>query len=502
MKRLRSQHKTAAAEPRVSRPAVVFCSGALFFTHVMEWPTGVAEKDLGALVELALEDVSPFALESLAWGFLADAPTRSVLLYACCLPRVGEAEQSAWQNAGHVFPAFLPLLARRLPRTGGAAADTASGSPATASGSAANGTGVATAVSGAGSTDTGEAVEYELLLNGAEVILLEREAGHCWPRRIRVEALGTESSPASADVAETGSGAATAAAAEAPVTFAAAQAAALRLLAAAGADCSAALASPAPVVPPFVPFYRLQTVVEEKRGQLRFVLADAASANAFATATTAAEPTAAEPAAAAPAAPAPLQLQTALESEEVCWQADLRSAAFIALARKRRKSDVRLWHLLCAAAAGAAVLIALWLLHWGLGFEVRQRIALLAVQSPAVERVRQDQDLLTRMRQFSAEPFTPFGLIGGLKGGKPEAIYFDAIELSEPDAIVVEGQGPTVDAVNAYVRSLEQTGDFRAARQARMSLKDGASVFTLYLQHTGSGKKEAAAVPPAATPLP
>lgn len=427
---------------------MVLTPGSLFFTHVAHWPEGVQGGDLTALAALTLEDVSPFALESLAWGFCCDEASRTLFLYAACLPRISPQEQEQWVGALHVFPSFLPLLAER----------------------------------GEGTAATATLPQYELLLAGSEVLLIERASGSRWPRRVRSELISLPAdAPAavSAGAEPEGEAPAPDAAGAEALLREAALAAAWRLLRQAGAASlpQSTQSTAGASLPAGVPFWQCETISPDKRGAVRFAL------RAFGGSAEQAPVTAAPLAASAAKGGSGATLVTRLASEEACWLADLRSEPFIADLRKRRKADLRLWYVLGGAVLAAAVLVLLWLSFWGLGLLLERRSGVLAAQSTAVERVRSDQDLLTRMRQFSAEPFAPFSLIRALSDGKPPAIYFDAIELSGPDSVTVEGQGPTVDAVNAYVRTLEQSGRFKQVRQARMNLKDGVSVFTLYLQY-------------------
>lgn len=458
---------------------MVFCPGALFFTHVIDWPQGLEGADLAAFVALAIEELSPFALDSLAWGFCCDEAQRSIFLYAACLPRISAAEQEQWPLAEHVYPAFLPLLGQREGRQEAAAQ-----------------------------------ARHELLLTSDEVLLLGYAAGSRWPNKIIAESLGEQEQPAQ--------------------SAAFATAAKLLVKARLAPDVGSARAQLTKI-----PFWQLEAVADGKRGQMVFVLGDLHAATGSASSNGAEGKSATQGESAvvqgevraqgesavvqgestrqgvvtaaqgestarrnSTAAAGAARLRTTLIGEENLWRADVRDEAFIALARKERATGQRLWYGLGAAVAVAIVLLVLLLVSFWLSSLLQKRSATLGAQTAAVERVRQDQDLLMRMRQFSAEPFAPFSLIGALKASKPAPIYFDSIELSGPDAVVVEGQGPTVDAVNAYVQSLEQSGFFRAARQTRMNLRDGASVFTLYLQYLGEPPKlpqEAAAAQTAAS---
>lgn len=445
VKKLRTKTNMNRADSPEGGRGVVLSPGALFFTHVMDWPAGVQAKDLPALAALALEDVSPFALDALAWGFCSDAASQTLFLYAACLPRMSAAGQEQWALATHVYPAFLPLIASRAQKTG--------------------------------AESLALAPQWELLQVGGEVLLLERTAGSRWPHRIYTEALENEES--------------------AQAVFSAAA----RLLVKAGFAATVAAGIEALGD---IGFWQFAGAKEGRRHEIRFtlqgvdgsaakrIMAEATLPKSGANVVTEPRQGASDSEEGATGQPiaaglpvADSWVDTLLVGEEALWQADVRTESFITLARKSRIASQRLWCGLCVAAGVAVLLVVALLVFWGLGSMLKTRTQRIAAQASQVERIRQDQDLLMRMRQFSAEPFEPFSLIGVLKATKPDPIYFDSIELIGADSVVVEGQGPTVDAVNAYVRALEQGGGFRSARQARMSLKDGASVFTLYLQYLG-----------------
>jgi Tfp pilus assembly protein PilN len=99
--------KANAAPP--PRP-VTFVPGNLFFTRTVALPEGMKPTDVYSFAELTLEEMSPFSLEHLAWGYVTDAANRWLLIMAACRPRIPAPEMEGWDEALFVLPGFYPLL--------------------------------------------------------------------------------------------------------------------------------------------------------------------------------------------------------------------------------------------------------------------------------------------------------------------------------------------------------------------------------------------------------
>jgi len=91
-------------------PEVLFVPGGFFFSRIVALPEEIERDEWESFAELTLEECSPFPLEQLAWGFMVDGERREMCLFAACRPRIGQAALDSWDEAEHVFPAFLPLL--------------------------------------------------------------------------------------------------------------------------------------------------------------------------------------------------------------------------------------------------------------------------------------------------------------------------------------------------------------------------------------------------------
>ncbi|GHB97774.1 hypothetical protein [Cerasicoccus arenae] len=91
-------------------PEVPLVPGGYFFSRLIQLPPEVTHEEFSGLAELTLEECAPFPLDQLAWGFMADDVRRELWVYAACRPRIGAGAMDSWDDAEHVFPAFLPLV--------------------------------------------------------------------------------------------------------------------------------------------------------------------------------------------------------------------------------------------------------------------------------------------------------------------------------------------------------------------------------------------------------
>ena len=73
----------------------------------------LSDAPAAAQVELFLETVSPFAAEQLFSGHLIDAAGRHALVFAAYRRNFPVGDQSGWDEAGAVVPAFLPWVIAR-----------------------------------------------------------------------------------------------------------------------------------------------------------------------------------------------------------------------------------------------------------------------------------------------------------------------------------------------------------------------------------------------------
>lgn len=100
---------TSATGPATAAKVVLLPGERFFVRRIPLLPDAPA----AAQVELALETLSPFAPEHLFSGHLTDAAGRHALIFAAYRRNFSATEQSGWDDAEAVIPAFLPWVIAR-----------------------------------------------------------------------------------------------------------------------------------------------------------------------------------------------------------------------------------------------------------------------------------------------------------------------------------------------------------------------------------------------------
>lgn len=95
----------ANAQQRPRDRSVLLLPSLLFFSQRVSIPEGLTEEDYDSFAEITLEDLAPFPIESLAWGYATNGNV--LLLYATPKERLKAYDHL--DTAFHVFPAFLSL---------------------------------------------------------------------------------------------------------------------------------------------------------------------------------------------------------------------------------------------------------------------------------------------------------------------------------------------------------------------------------------------------------
>lgn len=99
---------------RLPEPEVVLVPGEAFYTTTFAIPSGMEPADLEAFVELSLEEVSPFPLDQLTWGFLAHEDSPHVLAYATPLSRLRQLGIANIEGPHHLLPSFAALFGHEV----------------------------------------------------------------------------------------------------------------------------------------------------------------------------------------------------------------------------------------------------------------------------------------------------------------------------------------------------------------------------------------------------
>lgn len=98
---------------RNSQVSIGWAPANLFFQKTIYLPEGLENDTLDSFAELEMEQLSPFPLEQLAWGFFRDLEARAIFLFAAVKPRLPETLLEHWDGYNHVYASFVHLIGIR-----------------------------------------------------------------------------------------------------------------------------------------------------------------------------------------------------------------------------------------------------------------------------------------------------------------------------------------------------------------------------------------------------
>ena len=84
--------------------------GECFFCRTLELPTEIGEEEMAQFAEFSIENLSPFPIEQLAWGFFHETGAKKILIYAVYLERLRQKGFSDLDQYYHVYPGFVAAL--------------------------------------------------------------------------------------------------------------------------------------------------------------------------------------------------------------------------------------------------------------------------------------------------------------------------------------------------------------------------------------------------------
>jgi len=157
---------------------------------------------------------------------------------------------------------------------------------------------------------------------------------------------------------------------------------------------------------------------------------------------------------------------------------DVRDKGELLARRGAKARDVLIWR----GVLGLIALILLGVLAEGglvaLKYWQRGRVATVARQQPAVEKVMANQAVTRRIQQFS-ESLRPFEMIDAV-GDKPESIYFLTTEVRE-HVLTIDAITRVAPDVGVYEASLRNSPALSKVELSKQGERDGVTTFTLTL---------------------
>ncbi|HLS28849.1 MAG TPA: hypothetical protein VK041_09380 [Opitutales bacterium] len=104
------QENRAADERAPQAADVLLLPSNLFFVRSLELPAGIDSEELPSFVELTLEQISPFTLNQLYYGYYLPEESSRLLVFAAYRKQLAVYEDEEWADAELVLPEFTSLL--------------------------------------------------------------------------------------------------------------------------------------------------------------------------------------------------------------------------------------------------------------------------------------------------------------------------------------------------------------------------------------------------------
>lgn len=99
-------------EQRLPPRVIQLVPGELFVCRNIPLPPDLPRAEIPTFAELSLEQVSPFALEQLGWGYLCHPSSGHLLLYAATFERLRQIGLERLEDDYQDFPSFITLFGR------------------------------------------------------------------------------------------------------------------------------------------------------------------------------------------------------------------------------------------------------------------------------------------------------------------------------------------------------------------------------------------------------
>lgn len=159
--------------------------------------------------------------------------------------------------------------------------------------------------------------------------------------------------------------------------------------------------------------------------------------------------------------------------------ADLRENDFLEKKKQERKLDGFVWKSLKISAytfAVWALLLAGQLAASGwLGFREDR----LVERARKVAEIENNDTLLQRLRQFSADELKPFDMLEVINSKRPPSIYFTQMTASDATQMTLEGMAGSVNEFNEFTERLMESERFASVETPSIASSSGKVKFTM-----------------------
>jgi hypothetical protein len=173
--------------------------------------------------------------------------------------------------------------------------------------------------------------------------------------------------------------------------------------------------------------------------------------------------------------------------EPALWRADVRPASFKTAERSARRTTALITRLLRYAAVFALILVFMEGLLWAGQFWLGTLESKIDAQATAVRRVEDKQSLTNKLEQVAQNELRPIAILEAanqirLNLGKTGIVYNETV-IEGSNRITIEGTANTINELNNYTNSLNDSGTFTLVGSPRQRTRGGETTFTVTLDY-------------------
>lgn len=190
------------------------------------------------------------------------------------------------------------------------------------------------------------------------------------------------------------------------------------------------------------------------------------------------------------------QRLTATEGQ--LWQADVRSSDFKQTERNIRRSSALIGRIATWAALFALLLIGAEVTLFACQAWLDTLQDKIDAQRAAVLRIEDQYALINKLEQVARNELRPIAMLAAandVRLGLNLGIEYDEVVIEGENQITIEGKAASINALNRYTESLQQSGQFELLSNPEFITRGGKTTFTVSLVYTSTELPAPSSVP-------
>ena len=165
----------------------------------------------------------------------------------------------------------------------------------------------------------------------------------------------------------------------------------------------------------------------------------------------------------------------------------MRSASFKESERNIRRLGALSLRITSWAAIFVLVLLTAELLLFGCAIWLNSLDKRISAQNPAVLTIEDQQALMVKLEQVAQNELRPVTILEKASAMRPKGtlwIEYDSATVDGENNLTIEGKAASINALNNYADSLQQSGIFEIIEGPESITRGGKTTFTVTLAYT------------------